>query len=155
MTDAVSQLLLDAALAAAPVLAGGLMMLVRQLVNYLKERRAAGQYWFYLNLLEQTVSVTVKSLMPRVERWKCQNQNGRLTAEQIRELQREARQLVLSQLSQAARQALRQLCRDLESMIAARLEAAVYDTKNSRKGEPGQETRGWPENQGEDRPKIG
>ncbi|GAB6159314.1 hypothetical protein JCM39194_25140 [Desulfotomaculum varum] len=155
MTDAVSQLLLDAALAAAPVMAGGIIMLVRQLVNYLKERRAARQYLFYLNLLEQTVIVTVKSLMPRVEQLKYQNPGGGLTAEQIQELQREARQLVLSQLSLAARQALQQLCRDLESMITARLEAALYDTKNNSRGKFGQESRGWWENQEEYRKRIG
>ncbi|SHE66507.1 hypothetical protein [Desulforamulus putei] len=134
MAEEIRWLLADLLLAAVPVMAGGLTLLLHRLVKNLKDGFAARQYWFYLDLLEQTVTVVVKSLMPRVNQMKSLNQERRLTPEQITQVQREAREMVMNQLSQAARQALGRLYRDLDSMITARIEAEVFDVK--RGGRP-------------------
>lgn len=145
MAEEIRLLLTDLLLAAAPVMAGGLTLLLHRLVKNLKEGFAAPQYWFYLDLLGQTVTAVVKSLMPKVNQMKSLNQERRLTAEQISHIQREARELVFHQLSLAARQALARVCHDLDNVILSRIEAAVFDAKKGDGPANRQESHGVPE----------
>lgn len=132
MADEMRQLVLDLLLAVAPVITGWLGFLLHRLIKGVKEEFVTRKYWFYLELLDQTVAVTVKSLMPKVARLKELNQDRKLTEEQVRLIQAESREIVLTQLSQAARQALVRIYRDLNGVVAARIEADVFDVKNKQ-----------------------
>ncbi|WP_003543766.1 hypothetical protein [Desulfotomaculum nigrificans] len=127
---------LDILLALAPVLAGWTGLMVHRAANWLKEKLAAQELWFYLDLLDRTAAAVVRSLMPKIEQLKSLNENRKLTPQQIHLVQQEAKGLVLNQLSATARQALAKACQDLDSVVASRLEAEVFNAKSSRPKQP-------------------
>lgn len=127
------QFLWEVFLAAAPVILGWATLLLHRFL-------ATRQGGFYLELLEQTVAVTVKALMTKVNEWKALNENGRLTPQQVQLIQQEAIKLVLNQLSAAARRALQRSYCDVEQVVAQYIEARVYDVKLSQR--PGQDIAG-------------
>ncbi|ABO51584.1 hypothetical protein Dred_3082 [Desulforamulus reducens MI-1] len=132
MSTELQAFLMDCLLAVIPILLGWSAVLLHSALAHLKKQRDP-DYGFYLELLDQAVSATVKALMPRVNKLKALNEERRLKPEQIIEIQQEAKGLVLQQLSETSRHMLRKLHQDLDRAITTRMEAWVYDVKRDPK----------------------
>ena len=101
------------------------------LLNKMKQQKGLENIAMATEQVIQAAQVTVRELQQTlVGNWKEQQENGKLTAEQIVELKQKAIEITLKKLSEPTLKLLESAKIDVEVMITSAAEAYIDELKN-------------------------
>ena len=101
------------------------------LLNKMKQQKGLENIAMATEQVIQAAQVTVRELQQTlVGNWKEQQENGKLTAEQIVELKQKAIEITLKKLSEPTLKLLESAKIDVEVMITSAAEAYIYELKS-------------------------
>ena len=101
------------------------------LLNKMKQQKGLENIAMATEQVIQAAQVTVRELQQTlVGNWKEQQENGKLTAEQIVELKQKAIEITLKKLSEPTLKLLESAKIDVEIMITSAAEAYIDELKN-------------------------
>ena len=101
------------------------------LLNKMKQQKGLENITMATEQVIQAAQVTVRELQQTlVDNWKEQQENGKLTAEQIAELKQKAIEITLKKLSEPTLKLLESAKIDVEVMITSAAEAYIDELKS-------------------------
>lgn len=101
------------------------------LLNKMKQQKGLENITMATEQVIQAAQVTVRELQQTlVDNWKEQQENGKLTAEQIVELKQKAIEITLKKLSEPTLKLLESAKIDVEVMITSAAEAYIDELKS-------------------------